>query len=103
MVRYSRAPHAAIGARLPTLSSSDPRTDPVISPELETPYRRFVQDAFGQRRKQMRRVLRSLWSLNAEQADALLAAAGLDPTARPEALAPADFAALLGARAVSDS
>jgi 16S rRNA (adenine1518-N6/adenine1519-N6)-dimethyltransferase len=46
--------------------------------------------AFGQRRKMLRR------SLAAEFADpvAVIEAAGLDPTARPEQLAPADYVAL---------
>jgi len=60
-----------------------------------------VIDAFGMRRKQMRRVLRSLWNASAEQAEAFLERAGVDPTARPEVLAPEDFARLLRARAAS--
>jgi 16S rRNA (adenine1518-N6/adenine1519-N6)-dimethyltransferase len=73
----------------------EPRPDPVIAPDEEIRYRRFVQDAFGMRRKQMRRVLRSLLSLDAEGAEALLSRAGIDPTARPETLTPQQFAALL--------
>jgi 16S rRNA (adenine1518-N6/adenine1519-N6)-dimethyltransferase len=74
----------------------DPRETPVIGAEREVRFRRFVQEAFGMRRKQMRRVLRSLLNLNAEQAEAMLAGAGIDPTARPETLSPEDFARLLG-------
>lgn len=73
----------------------DPRPDPVVNADVEPRFRRFVQDAFGMRRKQMRRVLRSLWNLDAESADALLAGAGIDPTARPETLSPEAFAALV--------
>jgi 16S rRNA (adenine1518-N6/adenine1519-N6)-dimethyltransferase len=47
------------------------------------------------RRKQMRRVVRSLLSVPAQRADELLAAAGIDPEARPETLTPEQFAALL--------
>ena len=72
-----------------------PRPDPVVAGGEEGAYRRFVQDAFGMRRKQMRRVLRSLASLGAEDADALLRDAGVDPAARPETLAPERFAAVL--------
>jgi 16S rRNA (adenine1518-N6/adenine1519-N6)-dimethyltransferase len=75
----------------------EPRADPVIAPDEETRYRRFVQDAFGMRRKQMRRVLRSVLNLDVEAAEALLARVGIDPTARPETLTPLQFAELLRA------
>jgi len=73
----------------------DPRDDPVVDASREARFRRFVQDAFGMRRKQMRRVIRSLMSLDAESAEALLQRAGIDPTARPETLSPEQFASLL--------
>lgn len=75
----------------------EPRDVPVVEPAIEARFRRFVQDAFGLRRKQMRRVLRTLWSVSAERADELLGAAGIDPTARPETLSAEDFARLLRA------
>jgi 16S rRNA (adenine1518-N6/adenine1519-N6)-dimethyltransferase len=75
-----------------------PRADPVVAAEEEAPFRALVQGAFSLRRKQMRRVARTLWDLDAERADALLAKAGIDPTARPETLAPAAFAALMRLR-----
>ncbi|HEY4133126.1 MAG TPA: 16S rRNA (adenine(1518)-N(6)/adenine(1519)-N(6))-dimethyltransferase RsmA [Gemmatimonadaceae bacterium] len=75
-----------------------PRENPVIAPDEEARYRRFVLDAFGMRRKQMRRVLRSLWKLDAESAEAILARVEIDPMARPETLSPAQFAALIRAR-----
>jgi len=78
--------------------SIEPRVDPVVSPGEETAYRRFVLDAFGMRRKQLRRVLRSVWQVSAEHAEAALASADVDPTARPETLSPEQFAALLRAR-----
>jgi 16S rRNA A1518/A1519 N6-dimethyltransferase RsmA/KsgA/DIM1 with predicted DNA glycosylase/AP lyase activity len=53
--------------------------------------------AFGFRRKQMRRVVRSIWALDADAALERLAKAGIDPMARPETLAPDDFAKLLRA------
>src|SRR4051812_13428882 len=74
-----------------------PRETSVVEPELEERFRRFVQDAFGMRRKQMRRVLRSLLQIDAERAEALLAAANIDPTARPETLSPEHFATLVRA------
>jgi 16S rRNA (adenine1518-N6/adenine1519-N6)-dimethyltransferase len=77
----------------------EPRNDPAISVDEEATFRRFVLDAFGMRRKQLRRVIRSLWQLSAEQADAILSTAGIDPTARPETLSPEQFATLIRARA----
>jgi 16S rRNA A1518/A1519 N6-dimethyltransferase RsmA/KsgA/DIM1 with predicted DNA glycosylase/AP lyase activity len=50
------------------------------------------------RRKQMRRVVRTLYALDAEQADALLARAGIDGEVRPEVLSVGQFAALMRAR-----
>ena len=75
----------------------DPRPVPTVAPEHEASYRRLVQDAFGMRRKQMRRVVRSIAGLDAERADAVLDAASIDPTTRPETLSPADFERLRAA------
>jgi 16S rRNA (adenine1518-N6/adenine1519-N6)-dimethyltransferase len=74
-----------------------PRDEPEVRPEEESRFRTLVQQAFAMRRKQMRRVVRSLFSLDAGAADALLAAAGVDPEVRPETLSAADFARLLRA------
>ncbi len=74
-----------------------PLSTPLITPEKERPYRVLVQGAFGLRRKQMRRVIRTLSALEAAAADDILERAGIDPEARPETLTPAQFAALLGA------
>jgi 16S rRNA (adenine1518-N6/adenine1519-N6)-dimethyltransferase len=75
-----------------------PRADPVVSGDEEERFRRFVIEAFGMRRKQMRRVLRSIFGVSPEDAERALAAAGIDPSARPETLSPRDFAALLRSR-----
>ena len=72
-----------------------PRDDPAVAPDDEDAYRTFVQAAFGLRRKQMRRVLRTLLGADAAGAERLLGAAGVDPEARPETLTPADFARLV--------
>ncbi len=65
-----------------------PRAEPLACDRklLET----VTQAAFGQRRKMLRQSLRSL----GVDAPALLAAAGLDPTARAEDIAVAGFVAL---------
>jgi 16S rRNA (adenine1518-N6/adenine1519-N6)-dimethyltransferase len=76
-----------------------PLAQPLISSEEERPFRTLVQGAFGMRRKQMRRVVRSLYALDAERADQLLSAAGIEPADRPEVLSVGQFVALLrGAR-----
>jgi len=76
-----------------------PLANPVIADHEQPTFRRLVQDAFGMRRKQMRRVVRELLSIDATAADALLAAAGIDPSVRPETLSPEAFARL--GRAIS--
>lgn len=76
----------------------DPRPDPVIAPGEEKAFRRFVQDTFTMRRKQLGRVMRSIFNLDAEQAEAMVRGAGLDPQARPETLSAEDFARLLAQR-----
>ena len=78
--------------------SVEPRSVPAIAPEHEAAFRRLVIDAFGMRRKQLRRILRSLWHLDAPGADAILATAKIDGEARPESLTPEEFARLLAAR-----
>ena len=74
-----------------------PRPDPLVTPEDSHRYRLLVQDAFGLRRKQMRRVLRTITGTGAEAVDHILGAAGVAPDARPETLSPADFARIMGA------
>lgn len=79
----------------------EPRSDPVVSSPEEAAFRRFVQDAFGMRRKQMRRVLREILSIGADAADAMLSSASIDPMTRPETLSPEAFAQLLRATGLS--
>lgn len=74
-----------------------PRPDPVVDQSLEAAFRSLVQDAFGLRRKQMRRVVRTVAHLGVDAADQVLAAAAIDPEVRPETLSPEDFARLLRA------
>jgi len=76
-----------------------PLATPVIDDAEHPRFRRLVQDAFGMRRKQMRRVVRELLDVGAEEADVILAAASVDPSVRPETLSPDDFARL--SRAIS--
>ena len=74
-----------------------PLPQPLLNAEEERPFRLLVQGAFGMRRKQMRRVLRSLYAVEAAVADEVLQGASIDPEARPETLTPAQFALVLRA------
>ena len=57
--------------------------------------RRLVVGLFGFRRKQMGRALRQLTGWPPEVVEGVLGRAGIDQKARPETLAPVEFAALL--------
>ncbi len=85
----------------PTVDSAivrvTPRVDPVVPEALEERFGRFVQAAFGLRRKQLVRVVRTVTSLSADDATRLVLHCGLRPDARPEVLSPADFARLVTA------
>jgi 16S rRNA (adenine1518-N6/adenine1519-N6)-dimethyltransferase len=74
-----------------------PRPDPAVTDAEEEAFRSLVQECFGLRRKQMRRVIRTIARLDADAADRILASAGIDPESRPETLSPADFARVLRA------
>ena len=74
-----------------------PKAVPVVEPALEKRFRSFVLAAFGLRRKQLVRVVRTAASLDAERALAVVTACGLNPEARPETLTPAEFASLVRA------
>ncbi len=74
-----------------------PRPQPLVAAEDEKRFRIFVQAAFAQRRKQLRRILRSTHAVTAEKAERVIRSCELDPSIRPEMLRPEDFAALLAA------
>jgi 16S rRNA (adenine1518-N6/adenine1519-N6)-dimethyltransferase len=77
----------------------EPRADPLVEPEEERAFQRFVVALFGQRRKQLVRALRESANVSADAALAAVIAAGLEPTARAETIAPAGLVSLF--RAVS--
>jgi 16S rRNA (adenine1518-N6/adenine1519-N6)-dimethyltransferase len=85
----------------PKVESAVVRLTPLLRPLVPADsldsFRTFVQAAFGQRRKQMQRVLRSVRGMSADQAIAILEETGIEPTARPEVVAPEQFANLFGA------
>jgi 16S rRNA (adenine1518-N6/adenine1519-N6)-dimethyltransferase len=72
-----------------------PRPDPVVSPAETAAFRTFVTACFTRRRKQLRNVVIAATGRPAAAVLAGLAQLGLEPTARPETLAPDQFARLL--------
>ena len=74
-----------------------PLDQPLVDDAERAAFRRLVVGMFGFRRKQLLRGLRELTGWEAERVGAVLAAVGLAPTARPETVAPAEYAALLRA------
>ena len=72
-----------------------PLATPLVEPSEEKRFSEAVQAIFGMRRKQMRRVVRSQYNLDAERADEILRRAEIDPEARPETLSPGAFARLM--------
>ena len=72
-----------------------PLAQPLVPVEQVGAFRRFVVACFGQRRKQLRNVLASVTGRPATAVAEALRALGFDPQARPETVAPADFARLL--------
>ena len=73
-----------------------PRAIPLVGAESLAGFRTFVQAAFGQRRKQMQRALRTVRGISAEDARVVLERAAIDPAARPEVVSPEAFARLYG-------
>ncbi len=71
-----------------------PIADPLVPLESLRAFRTFIQAVFGQRRKQLQRVLRTVSGLSAEESGAVLERVGIDQTARPEVVTPEDFARL---------
>jgi 16S rRNA (adenine1518-N6/adenine1519-N6)-dimethyltransferase len=74
-----------------------PLAVPIVSDDELERFRRLVVGLFGFRRKQLGRGLRELTGWDAERVEGALAAVGIPPSARPETVPPAAFAALLRA------
>jgi 16S rRNA (adenine1518-N6/adenine1519-N6)-dimethyltransferase len=72
-----------------------PMAAPLVTEAEQGSFRRMVVGLFGFRRKQLGRGLRQLTGWAQERTGRVLAAAGIDPELRPEALAPGAFVALL--------
>jgi len=72
-----------------------PLAHPLVAPDELPRFRAFVTACFTRRRKQLRNVAMAATGRSAAVVAAGLAALGLDPTVRPETLAPEDFVRLL--------
>jgi 16S rRNA (adenine1518-N6/adenine1519-N6)-dimethyltransferase len=79
----------------PTVDSAvllvTPRAQPLVVGEG---FSEWVVALFGLRRKQMGRILRTVWRLSPERAEALLSEAGIASDLRPETLTPETLARL---------
>jgi 16S rRNA (adenine1518-N6/adenine1519-N6)-dimethyltransferase len=73
-----------------------PLPEPLVVDEELEPFRRLVVGLFGFRRKQMGRGLRELTGWQVQRLHGALERAGVEHSVRPEEVAPAQFAALLG-------
>lgn len=78
-----------------------PLAKPLLGAEEDAPFRRFVQAAFGMRRKTLLRVMRELWIPDAGKAAGVLDGLGLEPSARPEVVSPPDFVRLFRVTTIS--
>jgi 16S rRNA (adenine1518-N6/adenine1519-N6)-dimethyltransferase len=72
----------------------EPRPEPLITPSEQSGFSEMVIAAFGLRRKQMRRVIRTLADVPPAEANRILSSTGIDPESRPETLTPAAFVSL---------
>jgi 16S rRNA (adenine1518-N6/adenine1519-N6)-dimethyltransferase len=72
----------------------EPRPEPLITVAEQSGFSAMVIAAFGLRRKQMRRVVRTIADLSVDDAERILRSSGIDPEVRPEVLAPGAFATL---------
>lgn len=75
--------------------SLTPLDRPLVTDAEEPAFKTLVQGAFSLRRKQMLRVVRSLFAIAAEPATSLLDECAIDVSARPEVLAPQRFVDLM--------
>jgi 16S rRNA (adenine1518-N6/adenine1519-N6)-dimethyltransferase len=80
---------------VPKVDSAVLRLEPLERPLVPDgdvrSFRSAVVGLFGFRRKQLLRAVRELTGWNAEQAGAVVRAAGLEPAVRPEVLSPGEF------------
>ena len=94
-LRLRRLPAQLPDQTVHRIGDITPLAEPLVTRDEEHRLRVLVQSAFGMRRKQMRRVVRTLYSLDAEAAQDILTRAGIDPEVRPEVLTVEQFVALL--------
>jgi 16S rRNA (adenine1518-N6/adenine1519-N6)-dimethyltransferase len=91
-------PAPNVDSRLVAFARHDPPSSAASREEVFA----LVDAAFGQRRKTLRAALAG-WAGSAPEAERLLRAAGIDPSARGESLSVAEFARLAAARTITSS
>ncbi len=95
MVEYLRTVPAGAFYPPPKVESAVVRVTPhshaLLPPALESRLQTVVIQAFGLRRKQMVRVLRTITARSADEVTELLARCGVAPDARPEVLSPVEW------------
>lgn len=74
-----------------------PLAEPLVPTTQREAFRGFVAGLFGQRRRQVRRALRTVTGLSADAVQDIVGPLGLDASARAEVFTPHEFAALFGA------
>jgi 16S rRNA (adenine1518-N6/adenine1519-N6)-dimethyltransferase len=82
-----------------------PHVPPRLTESQEAAVRVLTRAAFGQRRKQLQRILRDAYRMEVEEAERVCAELGVDPKERPERLSPERFvrlATILSARPVPE-
>ena len=76
---------------------------PLVAEFERSDFRRFVGAIFGQRRKQLSRALRTVTGADKQQSDSILRHLDIDPSVRPEVLAPPQMLRLFRAIDQQDS
>jgi 16S rRNA (adenine1518-N6/adenine1519-N6)-dimethyltransferase len=71
-----------------------PHQPPRLTPEVEVALRTLTRAAFGQRRKQLQRILRDAYGLSPDTIEGIARRVGFDPRDRPETLQPTTFVQL---------
>jgi hypothetical protein len=91
-----RRDHGRCGWKRPVESIHEKALAPLprVTPTEQAKFSELVIAAFGLRRKQMRRVVRTLAELSPDVAEQILNAAGIDAESRPETLTPKAFVSL---------
>jgi 16S rRNA (adenine1518-N6/adenine1519-N6)-dimethyltransferase len=76
-----------------------PLSEPLVQPQEQAPWRRFLAKLFSQRRKQLGRGLRALTGWEKDEVEAVLRGLDVNPASRPEVLRPQELVRIFRAMA----